>query len=63
MGKVIERHIQPISLEPIWETPGLKMTIHGEKPDEDTATFLSLQEARLLAYGLLAGAEKQGPSI
>ncbi|MEK6619142.1 MAG: hypothetical protein AABY90_10655 [Nitrospirota bacterium] len=59
MRKIIDRSVQPISLEPMFDTKGLIMTIQGEKPAGNVVTFLSLQEARLLAYELLAEVEKQ----
>jgi len=49
MRKIIDRSVQPISLEPMFDTKGLIMTIQGEKPAGNVVTFLSLQEARLLA--------------
>lgn len=59
MKKIIDRTVQPISLEPMFDAKGLILTIHGEKPADNTLAFLSLQEARILAYGLLAEAERQ----
>jgi hypothetical protein len=59
MKMILDRSVQPISLEPTFDTDGLIMTIHGEKAEDRTLIFLSLQEARLLAYGLLAEAERQ----
>ncbi len=61
MRKIVQRSLQPISLEPIYERPGLILTIHGETPEGNVVTYLSLQEARLLAFGLLEEAERQTP--
>jgi len=59
MKMILDRSVQPVSLEPMFDADGLIMTIHGEKAEDHTLVFLSLQEARLLAYGLLAEAERQ----
>lgn len=59
MIKVIDRTIQPISLEPMFDAKGLILTIYGGQPQGNSVTSLSLREARLLAYGLLAEAERQ----
>ena len=59
MRKVLDRTVQPISLQPISNEKGLVMMIHGEQPAGDTMVALSLQEASLLAYGLLAEAARQ----
>lgn len=61
MIKIVDRTIQPISLEPMFDTKGLILTIHGGQPQGNGVTSLSLREARLLAYGLLAEAERQEP--
>ncbi len=61
MKKVVDRSLQPISLEPMFDTKGLILTIHGDQPQGNGVTSLSLREARLLAYGLLAEAERQEP--
>ncbi|OGW65906.1 MAG: hypothetical protein A3H49_07650 [Nitrospirae bacterium RIFCSPLOWO2_02_FULL_62_14] len=61
MKMIIERSVQPVSLEPMQDADGLIMTIHGEKDEDHTLVFLSMQEARLLAYGLLAEAERHEP--
>lgn len=61
MKKVVDRSLQPISLEPMFDTKGLILPIHGDQPQGNGATSLSLREARLLAYGLLAEAERQEP--
>ena len=59
MRKVLDRTVQPISLQPMSNEKGLVMMIHGEHPAGDTMVALSLQEASLLAYGLLAEAARQ----
>ncbi|WP_447974732.1 hypothetical protein [Nitrospira sp. Kam-Ns4a] len=59
MKTVISRSAQPISLKPMFDAKGLILTIHGSTPEANTVTYLSLQEARLLAYELLAEAERQ----
>ncbi|MEE8494662.1 MAG: hypothetical protein V3S25_11515 [Nitrospirales bacterium] len=59
MRKVLDRTVQPISLQPMSNEKGLVMMIHGEPPAGDTMVALSLQEASLLAYGLLAEAARQ----
>jgi len=60
MKMILDRSVQPVSLEPMLDADGLVMTIHGERDEDHTLVFLSFQEARLLAYGLLAEAERQG---
>ncbi len=59
MRKVLDRTLQSIALQPMSNEKGLLMTIHGEQPAGNTIVALSLQEARLLAYGLLAEAARQ----
>ncbi len=59
MRKVLDRTVQPISLQPMSNEKGLVMMIQGEPPAGDTMVALSLQEASLLAYVLLAEAALQ----
>ncbi len=59
MKTVISRSVQPISLAPMFDAKGIILTVHGETPQGNTVVGLSLQEARLLAYELLAEAERQ----
>ena len=59
MKKIIDRLVRPMSLQPMFDAKGLLLTVQGEKPADNTVVSLSLQEARLLAYGLLAEAERQ----
>ena len=59
MKTIIDRSVQPISLQPMFEEKGLLMTVHGKTPDQNTVVALSLKEARLLAYALLSEAETQ----
>lgn len=59
MKMILDRSVQPVSVEPMFDTAGLIMTIHGTSAPDNTLVFLSIREARLLAYGLLAEAERQ----
>lgn len=59
--KILERSIDPISLDFTPDGASLMMTLHGVTPDDDRVPFLSSQEARILAYGLLYYAEKANP--
>ena len=59
MKTLVERSIQPISVQPMFDTKGLLVTVHGKEPGDNTVIALSLREARLLAYGILAEAERQ----
>jgi hypothetical protein len=45
----------------MFDAKGLILTIHGDQPQGNGVMSLSLREARLLAYGLLAEAERQEP--
>ena len=55
---LLERAYQPISVDPVLDSTRLEIRIHGEKPQGDQPAFLTVHEARILAYGLLAEAER-----
>ena len=58
MIKVIDRPNQAISAGLAFATFDLELRIHGATPEEDEVAFLTSAEARLLAYTLLAEAER-----
>ena len=57
MKTVLDRSIQPVSLQPMFEAKGLLLTAHGKTSSENAVVALSTKEARMLAYALLAEAE------
>lgn len=56
--RAIERPVESISLNQVMEGTKLELRIHGESAKGDRTTFLTARDARLLAYALLAEAEK-----
>ena len=54
---ILDRSYQPVSVSHLGGK--LEFRIHGEKPAGDAVMHLSVQEARVLAYGLLAEVEKR----
>ncbi len=55
--RALDREFDPISIYPSATENRLELHIHGDKPRKDRFTFLSVNEARRLAYSLLAEAE------
>ena len=58
MAKLLDRPYQPISAERLTTSDGLLVTVHGEAPQGNAVFTPTVQEARILAYGLLAEAER-----
>ena len=56
--KALDRAYQPISLEPVLDKSTLEIRIHGVSTRGDRPAHLTAREARVLAYSLLAEAEK-----
>ena len=54
---ILDRSHQPVSVS--CTGGGLEFRIHGEKPTGDAVMHLSVQEVRVLAYGLLVEVEKR----
>jgi hypothetical protein len=56
--KILDRAYQAVSVTPALDGTRLEVRVHGDKPQGDSVAHLSPQEARVLAYGLLAEAER-----
>jgi len=52
--KILDRAYQAVSVTPALDGTRLEVRVHGDKPQGDSVAHLSPQEARVLAYGLLA---------
>ena len=58
MPKVIDRTIDSVSISPALTLIGIELHLHGQAPQGDRPIFLSIAEARILAFSLLAEAER-----
>ncbi|MBI4637592.1 MAG: hypothetical protein HY727_14690 [Candidatus Rokubacteria bacterium] len=58
--KIVDRSLHPISVSPTDDRRGLEVRVHGATPQGDFVTLMTPQDARVLAFGLLAEAEKLG---
>jgi len=58
MSKILDRAFEAISANQILNGQKLELRIHGQVAQGDRLTHLSIPEARILAYGLLAEAER-----